>query len=425
NCGLFGTFPEKIFQLPLLRSLDIYGNSLVQGSMQPEFPENGSLEVLWNNSTLHSCMSNLTQLLYLDISSNNFTGPVPHFSSSENLTFIELADNRLTGPISSLQWDRHLKLERVSLRNNSLNGTIPVGGMEGIIPSSIFRLPSLIYLSLASNNFSGTVRLSMFQKFKNLSNLDLSGNKLSINSGGINSSLFPQVSLLSLASCKLTEFPEFFKNQLKLDYLDLSNNQIRGKIPNWIWQIGNGYLAHLNLSLNFLENPDQPLPSFHFKWLVTLDFHSNLLQGSIPILPPVASVLDYSNNNLTSIIPVDIGSYLQYAIFFSLSHNFLRGEIPMSVCEATSLRVLDLSSNSLRGSIPRWSLPAQLFLTWKGMMTNEDDTLDKYNQQILRYEFQRLGRLYYQDVVTVANKGMQMELLKILTIFTSIDMSNN
>lgn len=32
---------------------------------------------------------------------------------------------------------------------------------------------------------------------------------------------------------------------------------------------------------------------------------------------------------------------------------------------------------------------------------------------------------YYQDAVTVTVKGLEMELVKILTLFTSIDISNN
>jgi hypothetical protein len=32
---------------------------------------------------------------------------------------------------------------------------------------------------------------------------------------------------------------------------------------------------------------------------------------------------------------------------------------------------------------------------------------------------------YYKDSITVMNKGVEMEFVKILTIFTSIDLSNN
>ncbi|KAF9596542.1 hypothetical protein IFM89_012273 [Coptis chinensis] len=326
--GLIGKFPEKIFQLPLLRSLDVSTNPNLQGSL-PEFPESGYLENLVLSNTnftgklpvsignlrflskleLPNCgfsgsipasMSNLTRLQYLDLSSNNFTGTLPSFGSSENLTLVNLAHNQLAGSISTSEWSGHLKFVSLNLRNNSFNGTIPStlftlpslqmldlsqnrftgplsefhngssllldtldlseNMLEGSLPSSFFNLTSLKMLSLASNNFSDTLRLDRLQNLRNLSNLDLSGSKLSIDSSGTNSALFPQVGTLKLGSCNLKTFPGFLRNQSTLSYLDLSNNQIDGKMPNWIGQIGKGSLLHLNLSFNFLEDPDQPLP---------------------------------------------------------------------------------------------------------------------------------------------------------------------
>ncbi|KAF5207689.1 Leucine-rich repeat receptor protein kinase ems1 [Thalictrum thalictroides] len=365
-----GTLPEFIGNLRFLSKLELQ-NCLFNG-------------------TIPTSMSNLTRLQYVDLSSNNFTGPVPHFGLSENLTQINLAHNQLTGPLS--QWGRHLKLTNLNLRNNLINGTIPMslfscpilqkldlcqnrftgplsdfsngsslmldtldlsGNMlEGSIPLSFFEVKSLKIFTLSSNKLNGTLYLDMFQKLRNLSSLDLSGNNITIISNGTNSTLFPQVGTLKLSSCNLRTFPEFLSNQSTLSYLDLSNNQIRGKIPNWIWKIGNGNLAHLNLSSNFLENPDQTFHGAQFNELAVVDLHSNLLQGPIPILPPSASVLDYSNNN-NSIIPVNIDSYLKVTIFFSLSHNSFHGEIPYSICKAENLLVLDLSDNSFSGSIPK------------------------------------------------------------------------
>ncbi|KAF9597993.1 hypothetical protein IFM89_023478, partial [Coptis chinensis] len=333
--GLIGKFPEKIFLLPLLRSLDVSTNPNLQGSL-PEFPESGSLENLILSDTnftgklpvsignlrflstleLPNCgfsgsipasMSNLTRLQYLDLSSNNFTGTLPSFGSSENLTLVNLAHNQLTGSISTSEWSRHLKFVSLNLRNNLFYGTIPSNlftlpslqmldlsqnrftgplsefhngssllldtldlsenMLEGSFPLSFFNLTSLKMLSLASNNFSDTLRLDRLQNLRNLSNLDLSGSKLSIDSSGTNSALFPQVGTLKLGSCNLRTFPGFLRNQSTLGYLDLSNNQIGGKMPNWIGQIGEGGLFHLNLSFNFLEDPDQPLPKLLFNSL--------------------------------------------------------------------------------------------------------------------------------------------------------------
>ncbi|KAI6698506.1 hypothetical protein NL676_018625, partial [Syzygium grande] len=48
--------------------------------------------------------------------------------------------------------------------------------------------------------------------------------------------------------------------------------------------------------------------------------------------------------------------------------------------------------------------------------------LDSY---YIQYPFLRTSGLYYQDTVSVTVKGLQVELVKILTLFTSIDFSCN
>ncbi|KAL5698987.1 hypothetical protein ACHQM5_029954 [Ranunculus cassubicifolius] len=527
-------------------------------------------------------MSNLTQLLNIDLSLNNLSGSIPYFGSSENLAHINLAHNQFSGMIFSSQWGGYHKLTSLHLRNNSLNGTVPSvlftlpslqrldisqnhftgqlsefrsgsslvleildvsnNMLDGPIPSSVFKVTSLKILILSSNSLNGTLRLGRFQNMKNLSNLDLSGNELWINARGADTWLLPQFGTLKLGSCNLRMFPEFLIKQSMLGDLDLSNNQIGGKIPNWIGKIGKGNLKSLNLSFNLLEDPDQPLPGDLFRSLAITDLQSNMLQRVMPILPlgdaytQGASVVDYSHNNITSVIPQDIGAYFSGALFFSLSHNSFRGEIPSSICQTSSLlvldfsnndlsgqipgcfsgmlslkilnlrgnkfhghvpntfpykcalrtldlngnklegevskslakctdlEVLDLGNNQLNGSFPSWLgglenlrvlvlrlkkfcghikylgrndsfpmlqivdlssnnftgiLPSELLMRLKAMVTNALEI------QILRFPFLELSRLYYQDGVTITNKGIPMELVKILTLFTCADFSNN
>ena len=86
--------------------------------------------------------------------------------------------------------------------------------------------------------------------------------------------------------------------------------------------------------------------------LILLDLHSNQFQWAIPILPPSATYLDYSRNNLSSVIPNNIGDYLSFTYFFSLANDNFYGSIPESICRAPYLEVLDLSNNSLNDIIP-------------------------------------------------------------------------
>ncbi|GAV73584.1 LOW QUALITY PROTEIN: LRR_1 domain-containing protein/LRRNT_2 domain-containing protein/LRR_8 domain-containing protein, partial [Cephalotus follicularis] len=530
------------------------------------------------NGSIPNTLSELTQLVNLDFSSNSFAGPVPSFSLSRNLTQLNLAHNLLNGSIDSSNWVMLSNLLNIDLRNNSLSGKIPSSlfripslqkiqlshnrftgqvdefpnasssqldtldlasnALQGPLPMSMFGLENLKILTLSSNNFSGTLPLSEIQRLKNLSNLDLSYNRLSLNAAANSStsSSFPQMTTLKLASCNLKDFPDFLKNQSNLVNLDLSDNQIYGEIPNWIWEIRS--LNYLNLSRNILVKMTEPLQGLTSK-LVILDLHSNQLQGQIPYPPPFATFLDYSSNNFTSVVPHSIGNYLNFAYFFSLSSNKVQGSIPESICNAAYLQVLDLSNNSLSGTIPSciplmnlgvlnlrsnnfigtvpdnftrncglqtldvngnltgripqslakcallevldlgnnqikdtfpcwlknisslrvlvlrsnnfyesigcpgnrnitWpklqivdlasnnfsgKLPRECLKNWEAMMVDEDEAQSKLKH--LRYEVLGLSQIYYQDAITVTNKGLEMELEKILTVFTSIDLSCN
>nr|POF00853.1 receptor-like protein 12 [Quercus suber] len=572
SCELNGTFPEKIFQVLTLQTLDLSNNELLQDSI-------GNLKML-SRIDLSSCsfhgsiptsMANLVQLVYLDMSFNNFTGPIPSFSMAKNLTEINLSRNHLTGKIDSLIWKDLLKLVNLDLGNNSLEGNIPdslfslpslqilrlsnnqfsgrlefhvsshllntldlsSNNLEGPVPMSVFELRNLKILSLSSNNFSGSFQLNKIQQLRNLSNLDLSYNSLSIEYiETSSSSSFPQISTLKLASCKLKTCPDFLINQSKLTMLDLSNNEIPGKIPNWIQNLTD--LLYLNLSYNHLEGPLPNLPST----LTILDLHFNQLQGQLPTLPPSATYLDLSWNNFSSVIPAGIGSSLTVTYFLSLSNNKLSGSIPVSICNAKYLQVLDLHNNSLNGTIPQcfygmtetlgvldlrrnklggnlsdsfpvncglltlnlngnllegavpmslgnckslevldlgnnkikdafpcylknisslhvlilrsnqfygsidcggpntsWpmlqiidlasnnftgQLPRESIFAWKAMMDHAQSRI-----QYLQFGILQFSQNYYQDMIRVTVKGLDVELVRILTLFTSIDVSCN
>ncbi|XXG39750.1 hypothetical protein AAC387_Pa01g0627 [Persea americana] len=370
-CNFSGTIPLSLGGISQLLHLDISYNSF-SGEIQ-------SLE-------------NLTQLIRLDLSSNRFSGRIPSLGSLKNVVEIVLSNNNFSGGMNS-SYGEHglLSLTKLDLRDNSLNGKIPSSlfrlpsllyldlsknhfdapideiadshsplnsldlsnnKLQGPIPKSLFQLRELKVLLLSSNNFNGTIDLTMFQNFMNLSSLDLSNNNLSVNASRGTNAPFPQITRLKLSSCNLREFPEFLRKQLKLNFLDLSNNQIDGEIPSWIWKMGDGLMNYLNLSHNLLYGLEPHAVDLSLSKLRVLDLHSNKLQGTMPIPPPSVFILDYSNNSFTSSIPTNISLYLNSTIFFSLSKNNISGEIPPSICAANNLIVLDLSLNNLSGPIP-------------------------------------------------------------------------
>ncbi len=79
----------------------------------------------------------------------------------------------------------------------------------------------------------------------------------------------------------------------------------------------------------------------------------------------------------------------------------------------SKLHVIDLSHNHFSGK-----LPSEYFITWDGMlMVHESDKLQP--------EYMGDDSNYYKDSITMMIKGVKMDMVKILTIFTAIDLSNN
>ncbi|KAK4407622.1 Receptor-like protein 34 [Sesamum angolense] len=343
ECGLRGSFPDMIFQVPSLKNLDLSLNDFLTGTI-PQFYPNASLRTISLRGTnfsgpLSNSIGNLSMLSEIDLYGCNFTGPIPStMATLTRLIHVDMSWNFFTGSIPPFYMSK--KLKYVLLDHNSLSGSIP---------QSFFSLPSLITLTLSENHLSGRLYEFPTLQFSNMVELDLSSNKL----GQIPESFFilEMLNTLDLSHnfFNSTNFPDFI-NLPKLQILDLSNNRITGEVPNWIWEIGNGKLDYLNLSSNLLIGLQKPyhIPSS----LNILDEHSNQLHGELPPLPPYAYYIDYSHNNFEKSIPLNIGNSTTYTSYLSLANNSLSGAIPTSFCNATQLQVLDLSVNKLSGTIP-------------------------------------------------------------------------
>ncbi|QCE11949.1 LRR receptor-like serine/threonine-protein kinase FLS2 [Vigna unguiculata] len=484
SCSLTGLFPNGIFQLKTLKVFDISNNRDLHGVLPNFLPDAAFHSMNLSNTNfsgkLPGSISNLTQLVHLDLSFNRFTGPLPSFKMVKNLRYLSILHNNLTGVITTTHFEGLENLLSIDLGDNYLSGNIPMSlftllslqeltlsrnGLDGLldefpnasssklelidlssnslsgpIPASIFHIKGLRFLQLSDNDFNGTIRLDMVQRLQNLHTLGLSNNKLSVNVTLNDDHLissFPSMKYLLLGSCNLGEFPGFLRNQTQINALDLSNNQIQGEIPNWIWRFKS--LVYLNLSNNFLTNMEGPFDDLNSN-LYILDLHSNQLTGSVPTFTKYVNHLDYSNNKFST-VPLNIDNTNNWEM----------------------LHIIDLASNNFTGI-----LPGPVLRSLKQMMLSETKPQEKYENlyfdmfdnhdivlynsllsninklQVIKlhklletepydvvvhlanyYRFTNENGGRYMDSVTVVYKALQMELTKIPTIFASLDLSSN
>jgi Leucine-rich repeat (LRR) protein len=458
-----GPIPYSIASLTQLTYLDLSYNNFngsISGSIA-SLTQLAYLDLSYNNfnGSISGSIASLTQLVHLDLSNNNFNGSIPNFGMFKNLTSLNLDNNHLSGQINSTQWEELLNLYSLDLSRNSLNGSIPI---------SLFSLPSFGHLDISLNQFSGSLDLSVIQKFKSPSSLDLSYNNLLVEFNGFNISLtsFPQFYYLGLASCKLKLFPDFLRNQSNLVFLDLSNNQIYGKIPASISQ-SLATTSTLYLSSNKLYG-SIPRSICNATYLELLDLSSNSFSGTIPQclieMNGSLEVLNLRTNNLIGTIPDAFSDYCHLKTL-SLGENQLEGGLPKSLANCIWLEVLDIGNNNIEDTFPfflkktsmlrilvlrsnkfygpithpepnaTWPmlqvidvasnnfighLPIIFLSTW---MTMINCSLEAQSRP--SYLETSGGAIYYRDMITVTIKGLMVELKNILKIFTIIDFSCN
>ncbi|KAI3410730.1 Cytokinin riboside 5'-monophosphate phosphoribohydrolase [Psidium guajava] len=483
RCKFTGPIPSSLGNLKQLESLFLSGNNfsgavefeifrklqnlrglsisqelnITDNRLSYAFPKLEALQLRSCNLTKFPYfLSSLQRLIILDLSMNRISGEIPMWFwgiCHDTLNTLALSHNLLEGGIPQLYWK---SLSIFHLHNNSFQGPLPIpppstsvfsasdNGFTGKIPSSICQLSSLSSLNLSNNNLSGNMP-QCFGNMTNLRLLDLSSNKFQgplsssflshneFNDIFLNTSLLvinlsnnkfggsiplpsPMTYYYSIASNKITgKIPSLLCNAIELQVIDLSNNSLIGTLPRCLMNFSTD-LSVLNLRMNHL---DGTIPqSFSSRnSLTTLDFSQNQFEGILPQSLAKCKnleVLDIGSNQIEDTFPRWLGKLLELQVLILRSNNF-KGllDFPKGADLFPKLRILDLSTNNFGGP-----LPANLIMNLRGMNGENGQEKPLYMTRSFR-------STPYENSVTVTLKGLETKLVKILTIFTTIDLSHN
>jgi len=196
----------------------------------------------------------------------------------------------------------------------------------------------VVGVAIAGKNLSGYIP-SELGSLAFLRRLNLHGNRLS---GTVPAALANATALRSLFlyDNRLTgPFPAALCGIPKLQNLDLSRNAFTGALPPELGRC---------------------------KQLERLLLAENEFSGNIPAAAAAAAasvsvwqqmvrlqMLDLSSNNLTGVIPKDLGKLSALAGTLNLSHNHLSGGVPLELGRLPATVTLDLRFNNLSGEIPQ------------------------------------------------------------------------
>ncbi|CAN6807378.1 unnamed protein product [Brassica oleracea] len=386
---------SSLFGFNHLRSLNLSHNNFTSSSLPSEFSNLNRLEVLSLSSNgftgkVPSSISNLSLLSSLDISQNELTGSFPLVHNLTKLSILNISHNHISGNIpSSLLMMPFLSI--VDLTGNHLTGSIDIPNtsfsskleslrlgdneFDAQILEPISKYTTLKDLDLFYLNTSYPIDLRIFSSLKLLTNLRLSGNQLLPASLSSRSNIPLNLENLALSGCGISQFPNALKRLQSLELLDISNNQIKGKVPEWLWNLprlrtvslASNYLTSfegrgdvlenssvkiLDLALNHFTGP-LPNPPLSIN---LLSAWNNTFTGNIPLEicnRNSLTVLDLSYNNLTGAIPQCLSNFRDSLTVVNLRKNNLEGSIPDMFHDGASLRTLDVGYNQLTGKLPR------------------------------------------------------------------------
>ncbi|KAK3421194.1 hypothetical protein EUGRSUZ_H04981, partial [Eucalyptus grandis] len=312
--NLTGGIPNSLCMSDELHFLDLSKNQL--SGRLPQCWRKSQTNLEWIslgdnklNGQIPYSLCHLERLGVLSLHENDLNGVLPKCLLKLELVYLDLSDNQFTGRIPS--FGQHSQsFEIIDLERNYFTGDIPL---------QLCHLDNLRYLSLAHNNLFGGIP----HCFNNFS-LMWANSKFTPNGR------FP-LGFSIMVDIKGTS-REFTTTLRYLFSMDLSSNALDGQIPEgltWLAQLEN-----LNLSRNKLIGVI-PANIGNLRKLESLDLSNNKLSGGIP--PSISNLdslgrLDLSFNNLSGRVPSGNHLTTLYDQFFYRANDGLCGAPLLKVC---------------------------------------------------------------------------------------------
>ncbi|KAF2324154.1 hypothetical protein GH714_008510 [Hevea brasiliensis] len=394
--SLSGSISDDLNKCTNLRYLDL-GNNLFSGHF-PEFSSLSQLQHLFLNLTGLSgvfpwkSLENITGLVTLSLGDNPFY-PTPFPLEIVKLTKLNwlYLSNCSIGLLKNL-W-------QLELYKNSLTGKLPVeignltklekfdasmNYLEGGL-SELRFLTNLVTLQLFENELSGEIPME-FGQFKKLVRFHPDMCKQGT-----------MEALLMLQNNFTGEIPASYGSCTTLKRFRVSKNSLSGTVPAGIW--GLPIMNIIDIEFNQFEGPVTS-DIRNAKALGQLFLGYNRLSGELPGEISGATSLvsiKLNDNQFSGKIPETIGE-LKHLSSLHLENNMFSGSIPESLGSCDSLSDLNIAHNLLSGEIPSsiGSLPTlnSLNLSENQLSGQIPDTLSSLSLSLLDLTHNRLtGRI--------------------------------